>query len=212
VADHEGIDLAGEVLEDGEFVGVEVFAGEVDDGKFVMGVERGAGVAGVVFAAGEDAFGLEGFVEGAGVADDLGDVVAVAASAEGVVGFVVEGDIEDGTEVEIEAEHAKEAAGDFAVAADEVEIAFIAELVGIRRLVADELEAGDAAAFLIDGDDGLDDAEVTEVVDEFAKLGGRLDVATEEDEAAGLEAAEDGGGVGVEDGAGDAGEEELAEG
>jgi hypothetical protein len=94
---------------------------------------------------------------------------------------------------------------------DEGGVAFVAEGLGVRRFLADEAEAGDAAAFLVNGDEGLDVGEVAEVIDEFAELFGADDVAAEEDEAAGLEFFEAGGGGGVEFGSGDAGEEELAE-
>ena len=94
---------------------------------------------------------------------------------------------------------------------DEGGVAFVAEGLGVGGFLADEAEAGDAAAFLVDGDEGLDVGEVAEVIDEFAELFGADDVAAEEDEAAGLEFFEAGGGGGVEFGAGNAGEEELAE-
>ena len=103
-------------------------------------------------------------------------------------------------------------ARDGAVALDEPEVVLVAELDGVGRFVADLPQPRDAPAFLIDGDDRLDGAQVAQVVDELPQLRGRLDVSPEEDEPARLDAPEGGGGVGVEREAGDAGEEELAEG
>src|SRR5437762_888105 len=101
--------------------------------------------------------------------------------------------------------------GDAPVVADEREVALVAEVVRIRRLVADELQPRDAPAFLINGDDRLRRAHVAKVVAEFAELRGGLDVSPEDDECAGLDAAESDGGLRVEHGTGHAGHEELAE-
>ena len=210
MAGHHGIDLVGEVAEDGEFVLFHELGAAADGGEFVVGVESGGGVAGEVLAATEDAGAAEGVVEGSGELDDLGDVGAVAAAFDGVVGFVVEGDVEDGAQVEVEPEEAEEVAGESAVPGDEVDVAFLAKLLGVGGFVPDFAEAGDAAAFLVDGDDGFDVGDGAEVVEESAKLSRTLDVAGENDEAAGLDSLEEGGGVGVESFAGNADEKSLA--
>ena len=93
--------------------------------------------------------------------------------------------------------------------ADEAEIIAITELLGVRRLVADELEAGNAAAFLIDRNDGLDVAKIAQIVDEFAQLGGGLDVPSEEDESSGLEFLVESGVLRREFISGDADEQKL---
>ncbi len=64
-----------------------------------------------MFAAARDPLGAEGVVESAGQPNDFADVAPVAAAAERVVGFVVEGNIEDGAEIEVESEEAEEPAG-----------------------------------------------------------------------------------------------------
>jgi hypothetical protein len=97
-------------------------------------------------------------------------VFAPASAFEGVVCGVVVGDVEDRAEVEVEAEEAEDLAGEFAVLFDEVGVAFVAKGLGIGRFLADESEAGDATAFLVDGDEGFDVGQVAEVVDEFAEL------------------------------------------
>jgi hypothetical protein len=90
-------------------------------------------------------------------------------------------------------------------------IAAVAQLIRIRRLVADEFKAGDATALLIDGDDRLDVTEFAKVIDELPQLRGSLDVAAKKNESARLDAPECGGRLCIEFGAGDAGHEELAE-
>lgn len=56
------------------------------------------------------------------------------------------------------------------MAADEVEVPAVAELLGVRWFVTDQLEAGNAAAFLIDRDDRFRLAEIAKIVDELAEL------------------------------------------
>ncbi len=97
------------------------------------------------------------------------------------------------------------------MAADQVEVVFLAELLGVGRFVADEFEAADASPFLVNGDDGFVVAEVAQIVDEFAELFGRRDISAEEDVAAGLGGAEEGGGGGVEFHSRNAEEKELTE-
>jgi len=95
------------------------------------------------------------------------------------------------------------------MAADEVEVSAVAELLGVRWFVTDQLESGNAAPFLIDRDDRFHLTEITKIVDELAELRGGLNVASEENEAARLDLAEEAGGFGIEFGAGDADEQEL---
>jgi hypothetical protein len=55
-----------------------------------------------VLATTQDAGGAQTIIEGAGLLDHLGHIATVATATERVVGFVVEGNIEYGTEIEIE--------------------------------------------------------------------------------------------------------------
>jgi hypothetical protein len=165
-----------------------------------------------MFATGENSFCSEGVVEEARVLNDLGGCVSVTTSAERVISFVIERNIEDGAEVEVEPKDAQQFAGDGAVALDEFGGVSVTKLVCVRRFVTDEFEARDASAFLIDSDDGRYVREVFQIVDEFPQLGGRFDVSSEKDESSGLNAPEGGGCFGVEGGSGHAGEEELTEG
>ena len=145
-----------EMPEDGKFVLVEFRAGEGDDGQLVVGVERRPRVAGEMLAAACDSALAQGGVEGAGIADGLRDVRSVAAAAQGIVRFVVEGDIEHGAEIEIETEEAQQPRGDGAVPLDQFDAAALPQLLRVGRLVADQAQAGHPAALLVDGDDGLD--------------------------------------------------------
>ena len=95
------------------------------------------------------------------------------------------------------------------MAAYEIKVAAVSELLGIRRFVANEFEARDAAAFLIDRDNGFDIAEAPKVVDELAELMRGLDVSAEENESSGLDLAKEIGCCGIEFCAGDADEDEL---
>ena len=211
VADHHGIELGKQGAEGEHLFGEEFLFGAADHGEKLVRVDVGGAVGGEVLAAAEDALFAEGAVEEAGVGDDFLGVAAIAAAFEGIIGLVVVGNIEHRAEVEIEAEQAQEFAGEAAVLGDEGGIAFFAKGLGVRGFVADEAKAGDAAALLVDGDEGFDGGKVAQVVDEFAELVGGDDVAAEEDEAAGLEGLEAARGVEVQFGAWNAGEEKLAE-
>lgn len=155
--------------------------------------------------------GAHGTIEHAGVVDDLLRVFSPAASFQRVVGGVVVGDIEDGAEVEVETEEAEDLAGEFPVLFDKVGVALVTQRLGVWRFLANETEAGNAATFLVNGDEGFDFRQVTKVVNEFTELFRRNDVPTEEDEAAGLEFLEASGRFRVEFWARDASEEELTE-
>src|SRR5689334_12401276 len=106
-----------------------------------------------MLAAAQDAVLAESVIEGARIAHHLLHIVTVTTAAEGIVGVVIKGDVEHRTEVHIEAEHPEQTRRDLSMPADQLEIAFVPELVRIRRLIPEELEARDAAAFLVDGDD-----------------------------------------------------------
>ena len=73
---------------------------------------------------------------------------------------------------------------------DEIAVALFTELLGIGWLAANEAEAGNATALLIDRDEGLDLAEVAQIVDELSQLIRRLDISTEENKSSRLEFAE----------------------
>jgi len=128
----------------------------LDAREFVVGIESGGSVTRKVFATAQDAGGPETVIERRGFFNHLGDIAAIAAPAQRIVGFVVKGNVEHRTEIEIEPEDSKDATGNVSVAAYEGKISAVAELLGIGRLIADEFEARDPPAFLVDGDDRFD--------------------------------------------------------
>ena len=138
MGDHHAVDFVGKVAEHREFVLLHCLPRSVNHGKLVMGVESCGGIAGKVFAATEHSGGAQAFIEGARLLDNFCRGAPVAAPSQGVIGFVVEGDVENRAEIEIEAEEAKQAPGDVAMPANLREVAFVAELLGIRRFVANK--------------------------------------------------------------------------
>ena len=148
--------LLRKTAEDGQFVLFHRLARALDHRKLVMRVERRGGIAGKMFAAAENPCRAQAAVKGAGLRDDLCRRAAVTAAAQGIFGFVVEGNVQHRAEIEIEAEQPEQPSGDVAMPANESEVALIAELLSVRRFIANKLQARNPAAFLIDRDDGFD--------------------------------------------------------
>ena len=93
---------------------------------------------------------------------------------------------------------------------NECDVTFFAQLLRIRRFVADHAQARDAPAFLVDRDDRFDLTDGAQVVDEAAQLRRALDIAPEHDETARLNPPKQIRGFMIEFGSGHAGENELA--
>src|SRR5690606_18845681 len=131
----------------------EQVAGGVHGGQRQVGVGGGVAVAWEVFGAGGDAGTLEAGHEGGGVAGDGGGAGAEGADADDGVGGVGV-DVGGGRVVEGDAgggEHAAEPAAD---ASGEVDVVDHAERpVAGHGAAGLDFEAGDGAAFLVDGDD-----------------------------------------------------------
>src|SRR5687767_6785404 len=108
-----------------------------------------------MFATAQHPDSTEAIIERPRIPDDLLHVIAETAAAQRIVCFVVEGDIEYRTQVEVESEDAEESPGDFAMTADQPQIPAVSELIGVGRLVADQLQTGNAPALLIYSDDWL---------------------------------------------------------
>lgn len=120
-----------------------------------MGVAGGAAAGGEMFAEGEDTRAAEGVVPGACGINDVLRVAAPAALAEGVLelGMVVE--IEDGGEVGVATEVAKELSGESGGLSDLHGCSGSAELFCGGESGGEVLGAGDSPAFLIDRDDEI---------------------------------------------------------
>ena len=158
-----------------------------------------------MFSAARDPLRAQRVVEGARVPHDLLDRLAVATAAQRIVGLVVERNVEHRAEVEIESEDAKQPSGDVAMLPNEREVALVAQVVRIRRFVADQLQPRDASTLLVDRDDRLDLADRAQVVDEPAQLRRALDISPEEDESTRLNSPKQIGGFMIEFGSGYAG-------
>ncbi|MFN8516801.1 MAG: hypothetical protein U0841_30350 [Chloroflexia bacterium] len=173
-------------LEGDEFDRAE--AGEVvrDGGDGVMGVGAGVAVAGEVLGAGGDAALAQSGGGGEAEAGDFLGTLAVGAGADdGVARVVVH--VEDRGEVHVDAERAEFARGGEAPAAGVVGGAGRAERHRRGEGGRGWLEARDAPAFLVGGDDRGEagtGAEGLQVGGEGAGLLGGADVAGEEDRAA----------------------------
>ena len=116
-----------------------------------------------------------------------------------------------GTKIEIESENAQQPSGDVAVAPDQIDIILVAQLLRVRRLAADQAQPRNAAAFLIDGDDRFDFAEIAQIVDQLSQLRRAFDVAPEKNESARLNAPKHFRAGGIEFLAGNAAEDQLTE-
>jgi hypothetical protein len=141
-----------------------------------------------MFTAAGDPLPAHGFIKRAGIAHDLFDIFSIAPAAQRIFRVIIEGNVEHGTKVEIKSEEPQQTSGDLAVTPDELDIVFIAQLLRVRRFVSDEAQSRDAAAFLIDCDDGLDVTQVAQIVDELSKLRPALEIASEKNVCARLDA------------------------
>src|SRR5438874_235132 len=83
---------------------------------------------------------------------------------------------------------AQQTSGDVAVAPDQIDIVLIAQLLRVRRFVSDAPQSRDAPAFLIDRNNGLDVAQVAQIVDELLELRRTLEIASEKNECPRLHA------------------------
>ena len=186
VGDHDGVEFLVERGVGDEVGGEEFVEGGVDDGEVVMGIDAGAASGGEVFAAREDSVFAEPAIEVAGVVDDVLGVAAPAASAQGVgfFGFVI--DVEVGGEVEVDPEHLEVTSGEGSEPGALLKVALGAEGAGVGRSGAESGGAPDAAAFVVDADEGGVVGEFAEFVGEGAGLLGVDDVSGEEDVAGGL--------------------------
>src|SRR5689334_5606639 len=149
-----------------------------------MRIRFGAGISRKMFAAAGDSLISHPVVKRTGVAHDLLDGFPVTPSTKRVVGAIVERNIEDGTKIEIESKNAEQTTGNIAVSPDQIQIVLVAQLLRVWWLAADQSQTRNAAAFLIDGDDWLDLAQIAQIVDQFSQLRSALNVAPEKNESA----------------------------
>jgi hypothetical protein len=157
-----------------------------------------------VFATTQDARGAQRLVEESRIVDDLLDVVSVTPATQRVVGIVIKGNIQDGTQIEVESEDPEQFARDSAVPGNEFGITPVPKRIGVGRFVSNQTQPGNTSPLLINRDDGFDPAQIAQVIDQFPKLVWGLDVSTEENVSARLDPTKDGGGLFIQFGAGNA--------
>src|SRR5438045_8900023 len=127
--------LTRKMAKDRQLLSVQLLARAVDFRQIVMRVHRRRGVTGKMFAAAQDPLLAKRVVKRAGQPNDLFDVLAITTPAQRIVRVLIEGNIEHGTQIELEPESEKELSGDFAMPPNECNLVLIAQLLGIRRLV-----------------------------------------------------------------------------
>src|ERR1700757_351455 len=135
-----------------------------------------------MFAATGDPLLTHGVIKRTGIAHNLLDVFPVAPAAQRILSVLIERNVEHGTKIQIESEKAQQTSGNVAVAPDQIDVIFIAQLLRVRRFVSDPPQSRDAPAFLIDRNDGLDVAQLAQIVDEFSELWRALKVASKNNE------------------------------
>ena len=91
-----------------------------------MSIDSRGRVTGKMFAATGDPLVAHRVVECAGVANDLVDGFAVAASAQRIVSVIIKGDVEHRAKIEVKAKNAQQPSGDIAVPADQLDIVLVA--------------------------------------------------------------------------------------
>src|ERR1700731_371190 len=110
-------------------------------------------VSGKIFAAAGYPLFPHRVIEGPRLPHYLLDRLSVTATAQRIVGIIVERNVEHRAEIEIESENAQQPSGDVAVPVDKIDIALVAQLLRVRRFVSNQAQSRYAPALLIDGDD-----------------------------------------------------------
>src|SRR5512132_1938260 len=141
-----------------------------------------------MFAAAGDPLPAHGFIKRTGIAHNLFDIFSVTPAVQRVFSVIIEGNVEHRTKIEIEPEKAQQTSGYVAVAPDQIDIVLLAQLLRVRRFVSDAQQSRHAPAFLIDRNNGLDVAQVAQIVDELSELRRALEVSSEENECRRLHA------------------------
>src|SRR5439155_16560304 len=129
-----------------------------------------------------------GLIKRTGIAHNLLDIFSVAPAVQRVFSVIIEENVEHRTKIEIESKKAQQTSGDVAVAPDQIDIVLIAQLLRVWRFVSDAPQSRDAPAFLIDRNNGLDLAQVAQIVDELLELRRTLEIASKKNECPRLHA------------------------
>src|SRR5882724_10220442 len=142
-----------------------------------------------MFAAAADPLPAHGLIKRTGVAHNLFDIFSVTPAVQRILSVIIERNVEHRTKIEIEPEKAQQTSGNVAVAPDQIDIVLLAQLLRVRWFVSDPPQSRHAPTFLIDCNDGLDLAQVAQIVDELSELRPILEIASEENVCPGLHAS-----------------------
>src|SRR5438876_3491521 len=167
VTNHHAIDnmvlgrsriVARKSTEDCEFFAIQLFAGPIDFRQTMMGIDHRSRITGEMFPAAGHARSTQRVVKRSRVPDYLLDRFSITATTQGIVRVVIKGNIEHGTEIEIETEQSQQVSGDVAVLANQLDVSLVAQLLSARGFVSNQAQPGHSATFLIDSNDRLDKA------------------------------------------------------
>ena len=111
--------VARKSAEDCEFFAIQLFAGPIDFRQTVMGIDHRSRITGEMFPAAGHARSSQCVVKRSRVPDYLLDRFSITATTQGIVRVVIKGNIEHGTEIEIETEQSQQIPGDVAVLANQ---------------------------------------------------------------------------------------------
>ena len=209
VGDHSKGQTRGEGEPGGEVGAPHEARLAMDDRHGLVGVDLAAAEAGKMLAAGEDLFVLHAGEEATGVVDDTAGLGGDRAGEQDG-GGLGQGEVEDGREDGVATEGAGFAGDEPSVLA--VEVALAGGEDGRRRGhgVDEVAQTIDEAAFEVDAAKERGRAAGAGIAKQRGDLGGALDVAAEEDDAAGTNALQPGALFCGEGGAAETGDEELA--
>ena len=139
-----------------------------------------------MFSAAKNPALQERVVECTGEPNDLVYCRSVAPAAKRIICLIIEGDIQHGTQIEIEPEQPEQLAGQRPMESDEWFLVFLPELLSAGRLIANQPESRNPASFLINRNDRLSPGKIAQVINKLSQLRWRLDVAAEKNVATGL--------------------------
>src|SRR6266404_475207 len=193
MANHDTVHITNELPKHCQFILIEFFSGAIDLRQLIVSVCSCSRVTGEMFAAARDPLPSHSGIEYTSIAHDLLDIFSVAPAAQRILSVIIKGDVQHRTKIQIEPEKAQQTSGDLAMAPNQVEVILVAQLLRARRLTANQAQSRHTPAFLVDGNDRLDVAEVAQIIDKLSELRRTLDVACEKNKGTRLDASKQGG-------------------
>jgi hypothetical protein len=144
----------------------------------VMRIRTGRRIPGEMLPASENACGKQSIMKGSGKLNHLRHGSSPATAAQRIVRLIVKRDVQDRAKIEIESKQPEQIAGKFPVGSNEILVGFLPKLLRVGWFIADYLQARNAAAFLINGNNWLDGTEVAQIVHQLSELTRGADIST----------------------------------